>query len=81
MNIDVLYFAQLKDVMGTDAESLTLAKGATVNDALAALATRPEWRRVASLPISFAVNDAWAGGDVELQDGDRLALLPPVSGG
>lgn len=54
---------------------------ATVADALAALeAEVPE--AAAHLPrTACALGDALVSRDTELGDGDRLALIPPVSGG
>ena len=47
---------------------------------LAALLAHP---RLAALPADalFAVNQAFAGPDAALADGDEVALMPPVSGG
>jgi molybdopterin converting factor small subunit len=36
---------------------------------------------VRALPLSFAVNEEIVDRTRSLRDGDRLALLPPVSGG
>jgi molybdopterin synthase catalytic subunit len=62
-------------------EPLELAAGATVGDAVAALATRHDV--VARLRDRFrvAVNQAIVGDDHALADGDELALIPPVAGG
>jgi len=31
--------------------------------------------------VAFAVNEEYAQDDIELQDGDTVAIIPPVSGG
>ena len=81
MRITVLYFAVFKEKLGRDEESLELAPGARVADAIAALAERHA--PIAKLAGRFrvAVNEDFAPEDHELADGDELALIPPVAGG
>lgn len=81
MQIHVLYFAVFRERLGRDDETLELAAGATVADALAMLAERhPD---VAKLRGRFrvAVNQDFAAEDQVLADRDELALIPPVAGG
>lgn len=80
MTIELLYFAQLRDVLG-NCETLTLDGEATVADVVARLRLRPQWRGVAGIPLRFAVNEIVVSEDTPLHDGDVVALLPPVSGG
>jgi len=81
MRIQVLYFAVFRERLGRDDETLDLADGARVQDALAALAARHE--PIATLRTKFrvAVNQDFTDEDRELHDGDELALIPPVAGG
>ena len=46
-------------------------------------ALRAEYPRLgpASEKALLAVNQEYVGGEYRLQDGDELALIPPVSGG
>jgi molybdopterin converting factor small subunit len=81
MKIDVLFFAQIKDAVGCDTKTFDVDDGATVDDVLVVLRGLPEWTSVASLPLSFAVNERLVAGNHALQNGDRLALLTPISGG
>lgn len=72
--ITVLAFARYRDLLGfhrLELEPLPTL-GALLADA-----------RFAKLPNDalLAVNQAFAGRDAALQDGDEVALLPPVSGG
>lgn len=62
-------------------DALTLGHGATVAQALEALAQlHPPLREL--LPaLRVAVNQEFAALAQELRDGDELALIPPVSGG
>jgi len=79
--IEVLFFAQLREAVGSASRTVELADGATVDAAVAALRAWPQWETVASLPLSYAVNERVVRGSHELRDGDRLALLTPISGG
>lgn len=81
MFVRVRFFAILKDKAGRESVELELSDGATVADAITLLADS-EGELVAWLPkIALAVNGAYVGRDHVLQDGDELALIPPVSGG
>ena len=77
----MLYFAVFRERLGRDQEALELPDGATVADAIAALAARHP--AVAQLRGRFrvAVNQEMAGDAHPLADRDELALIPPVAGG
>jgi molybdopterin synthase sulfur carrier subunit len=81
VKIEILYFAQVKEAMGRAAEVIELDGDATVKDVVAVLHSRDEWEAISSLPLSYAVNEEIVRMDCVVHDGDRLALLPPVSGG
>jgi molybdopterin converting factor subunit 1 len=81
MQIRVLYFGVLKDVMGHSSVRMEIAEGASVADLL--VLHRSLGKGAGSIwdSIAVAVNQEYArAGDV-LKDGDEVALLPPVSGG
>ncbi|HEX4417183.1 MAG TPA: molybdopterin converting factor subunit 1 [Kofleriaceae bacterium] len=81
MEIRVLYFAVFREKIGRDDDRLTLADGARVDDAIAALAARhPSIARLRG-KFRVAVNQDFTGDDQVLADGDELALIPPVAGG
>ena len=79
MQVCVLYFGVLKDLMGRSRAEIEMAEGASVTGLLLIhreLAPDKIWDAIA-----VAVNQEYArAGDV-LSDGDEVALLPPVSGG
>jgi len=81
MRISVLYFAVFRERLGTDHEELELPAGATVADAIAALAARHP--AIAQLRTRFrvAVNQDFTDDSHPLADRDELALIPPVAGG
>lgn len=79
----VRLFAVLRERAGSDTVEVEIDEGATVGDALRAIAEQhPELAAaVASLPLVMAVNRVYAGAGTVLAEGDELALVPPVSGG
>jgi molybdopterin converting factor small subunit len=84
MRIGLLYFGVLKDWMGAADESVVVASGTTVGGVLEILRTRTSNRGMEEgmwMSLAVAVNREYAGAEVELREGDEVALLPPVSGG
>lgn len=81
MRVQVLYFGVLKDAFGSESEVLELAEGSSVADLMRIYRGRDVGRAGLWDSIAVAVNQEYAqAGDV-LQEGDEVALLPPVSGG
>lgn len=81
MRIQVLYFAVFRERLGTDAEPLELAAGATVADAIAALEARHALVAQLRGHYRVAVNQAMTDPGAALAEGDELVLIPPVAGG
>jgi molybdopterin synthase catalytic subunit len=81
MRIEVLLFASMRDLAGTDRLQLELPEGATVAAAAAALAERRPQLRAGLGAVRFAVDEEFAPGERVLRPGQTLALIPPVSGG
>jgi molybdopterin synthase catalytic subunit len=81
MKVQVLYFAVFRERLGRSDDELEFAEGATVADAVAALAARHA--PVAQLRGRFrvAVNQEFVDDAHVLREGDELALIPPVAGG
>ena len=79
MTVRVLFFAYLRERCGVREQDLSLAEGATVRDAWAALGSR--FDRLPTEPPRFAVNRVYVDNEHPLHDNDELALIPPVSGG
>jgi molybdopterin synthase catalytic subunit/molybdopterin converting factor small subunit len=75
MKVTVRLFAVLRERAGRETLELDLDDGATVRDAIAAVAAAE------GVPVVMAVNREVAAEDVVLTPGDELALIPPVSGG
>lgn len=83
MLLQVRLFAVLRERAGRDSLEIELAEGATVAEALRALAdaSEPLGEALEATPVVMAVNRTYAGEEETLSPGDELALIPPVSGG
>ena len=76
MNVRVRLFAALREKAGSASVDLDLPDGAVVSDVWVALPLGDE-----PPGILFAVNKAYTDRGRSLEDGDEVALIPPVSGG
>lgn len=79
MRVKVLFFALYREQSGLEATELELPAGSTIQQARQQLQTL--YPRLSLAGGVAAVNQQFAQPGRELQDGDELALLPPVSGG
>lgn len=81
MIVQVVAFARLRELLGFERGSLELADGATADGAWSALATQSPAIEPLRASTRFARNGRLVAISDPLQDGDELALLPPVGGG
>ncbi len=83
--ITVLYFARLREGLGTGAEEIALPHTVQDLDGLRALliARGGAWAEelAPEKAIRAAVNQSVASGDTRVADGDEVAFFPPVTGG
>jgi molybdopterin synthase catalytic subunit len=81
IHVRVLFFGATRDVVGRDEINLALSSSANAANAKAQLlAAHPALERFGN-SLLFAVNQEYAQPDQKIQDGDELAVFPPVSGG
>jgi molybdopterin converting factor subunit 1 len=80
MTITVLLFASYADALGCPQMDLPVPTGATVGDMVAQVRARVGVDRLPSRPL-VAVNQEYAPYHRVLEDGDEVALIPPVAGG
>jgi molybdopterin synthase sulfur carrier subunit len=83
--ITLLYFARLREALGTDREEIALPVSVTTLGALRThLAQRGEaWAQemAGGRNLRAAVNQEVAMPDTPVKDGDEVAFFPPVTGG
>jgi molybdopterin converting factor subunit 1 len=81
MRVRVLFFGQLKEIVGRAGDEAELSDGARVEDLFARYANR--FPRLAEFRPSVvaSVNQEFAEWRAPLAAGDEVAFLPPVSGG
>ncbi|MEO5343846.1 MAG: molybdopterin converting factor subunit 1 [Gammaproteobacteria bacterium SHHR-1] len=82
--IRLLYFASLRERLGCDSEELPLPQPATVQGLIEQLAARGGvWAEAlqGATPVLAAVNQDMARPEQPLNEGDEVALFPPVTGG
>jgi molybdopterin synthase catalytic subunit len=81
VKVKVLLFGQAREFVGVPTIDLELEVPATVDTAFAWLKSRHERLGKMERSLLFAVNEEYADRGQVLADGDRIAILPPVSGG
>ena len=81
MRVRVLFFGQLKEIVGAAEDDADLSEGARVEDLFERYARR--FPRLAEFrgSIAASVNQEYAEWRTPLVDGNEVAFLPPVSGG
>ncbi len=82
--LNILYFASLREALGCSGERLSLPEGVSTLGALREhLAARGEgWAALAAgRNVRAAVNQRMAGFDAPVAPGDEVAFFPPVTGG
>lgn len=84
ITVSVLFFASLRDATGADRVTLNLPGDS--NQAVLMQSLRRELGSEAAAALEaenvrVAVNQTLITGTCNLQDGDEVAFLPPVTGG
>lgn len=81
MQVKVLFFGVLKDIVGKPEEAIDVPTGSTLAALFGQYVQRFETLRDKRSSILFARNREFATPETSLAEGDEIAFLPPVSGG
>lgn len=81
MEIDILYFATLRDLTGQRREKLEVPDGLTIGDLKRRLGERGERIALALDTALFSINREFAFMEERINAGDEVGVFPPVSGG
>ena len=81
VRVHIRLFAMQRELAGTRGLDLEVAGDATIEDAWLALVERFPVLGPGRAAVRFARNGSYAPADTHLEDGDEVAMIPPVSGG
>jgi molybdopterin converting factor subunit 1 len=81
IQVKVLFFGRLKEIVGQAEDTFDLAAGGCIEDLFASYrASHPELANYRSSVVASR-NQEFAAWTTALHAGDEVAFLPPVSGG
>jgi MoaD family protein len=81
MNVHVQFYAQLRDLAGVSKVDLDLPQGATVAELIERIYALKPALRTHDKSILVGAGVDFVGRDRVLNDGDEIAIMPPVQGG
>lgn len=79
--IKIKFFATHREAVGHREETLTMSSSATLKELVKTLDQRHPALKQLRRSTIYCVNQKVVRGDVELGEGDEVALFPPVGGG
>ena len=80
MTLKILTFGIARDIIGSSTFNIEITEGGTAEDLKREILVKyPRFLSLSSLMI--AVNAEYGNSETVLQEGDEIALIPPVSGG
>lgn len=79
--ITVLLFAGYREIVGEQILSLTLPEFSTVSSLVQLILHKYPRLCSNAASLAIAINQEYQDHDCVLQNGDEVALIPPVSGG
>lgn len=81
MKVTVLLFAKLRELLGQERLEIELTPETAASEVLPLLFKEKHQAQQIGHCLLFAINQNYVQPNTLLQDGDELALIPPVSGG
>jgi MoaE-MoaD fusion protein len=81
MQVRLLFFATLKDIVGARQLQIDLPAGSTIADLLTRLESNyPRFKDYRPVLLT-AINEDYVDKNARINEGDEVAIFPPVSGG
>lgn len=80
IKVNIKCFSQVKYIFEKDEFQIELTPGVTTFD-LETIVRKKAKGRLDGIPLRIALNQKYQMDEIELQDGDEVALIPPVQGG
>jgi len=81
MRLKILYFASARDIAGKKGELLSVDGETTIKELAVRLEDMHPGLKSLRKAVRYAVNLEVVEGDIALQDGDEVGVLPAVTGG
>ena len=81
MKVRAEFYSRLKEIVGASALELSLPENASVNDLFEQLKERYPQLRDFEKSVLFGVGVEFVDRNHVLNDGDVIAIMPPVQGG
>jgi len=81
IKIQLKLFASMKDICGFSEKDFTFEKPVTVNDLINELSALYPAVAEKKSTLLIAVNENYTNTGTVINDGDTVAIFPPVSGG
>jgi len=81
MNVRAEFYSRLKEIVGASSLELSLPKNATVNHLFEQLTENYPKLRDFEKSVLFGVGVEFVDRNRMLNDGDVVAIMPPVQGG
>ena len=81
MKVRAEFYSRLKEIVGASALDLSLPENATVNDLFEQLKERYPQLRDFEKSVLFGIGIEFVNRNQPLNDGEVIAVMPPVQGG
>jgi len=81
MNVRAEFYSRLKEIVGASALELFLPENATVNDLFEQLKESHPKLRDFERSVLFGIGVEFVDRNHPLNEGDTIAIMPPVQGG